>query len=91
MMTSSRKLTKQKTWATLRSARVHTRFIQHPGCMFRIWWGTVGMVLLGFDMVTIPLRFFGLPESIAMEVVSWFARIYWTMDIGFSFVCLEMI
>ena len=49
------------------------------------------MVLLGFDMVTIPLRFFGLPESIAMEVVSWFARIYWTMDIGFSFVCLEMI
>lgn len=59
--------------------------LQHPASRFRVWWGPLGMILLAYDVITIPLRFFGLEESLAMTVISWIARLYWSLDILFSF------
>lgn len=59
--------------------------LQHPASRFRVWWGPLGMILLAYDVITIPLRFFGLEESLTMTVISWIARLYWSLDMMFSF------
>ncbi|CAK9012321.1 Potassium voltage-gated channel subfamily H member 6 (Ether-a-go-go-related gene potassium channel 2) (ERG-2) (Eag-related protein 2) (Ether-a-go-go-related protein 2) (hERG-2) (hERG2) (Voltage-gated potassium channel subunit Kv11.2) [Durusdinium trenchii] len=59
--------------------------LQHPAARFRMCWVALGLLMLAHDVVTIPLRVFGIEESIAMRVISWIVRVYWSLDIFLSF------
>ncbi|OLP94014.1 Potassium/sodium hyperpolarization-activated cyclic nucleotide-gated channel 1 [Symbiodinium microadriaticum] len=56
-------------------------FIQHPGSPLRAWWDVLGMTLLTFDIVVIPLRFFDPPETLVLVIM-----LFWNLDILVSFI-----
>ncbi|CAJ1376287.1 unnamed protein product [Effrenium voratum] len=64
------------------------RVLQHPGSRFRAWWGTVGALLLCYDLVAIPLRESGLggTSMFATTVMSWISQLYWNFDLLLSFI-----
>ncbi|CAK9047387.1 unnamed protein product [Durusdinium trenchii] len=63
------------------------RRIQHPGSLLRIWWGSLGMMLLGYDVIFLPLRFFPtFVETSTMLAFFWTARLYWTLDLFLGFI-----
>ncbi|CAE7689158.1 HCN1 [Symbiodinium sp. CCMP2456] len=61
-------------------------FIQHPGSPLRAWWDVLGMTLLTFDIVVIPLRFFDPPETLVLVIMSWVTQLFWNLDILVSFI-----
>lgn len=61
-------------------------FVQEPNCRFRLGWDLIGMLLIGFDLVTIPLQIFMLPDTETTIRLHWFLRVFWTVDIPMSFM-----
>jgi len=59
------------------------KFVTHPQSRFRLTWDIVGMILLLYDLITIPLTAFDL-ESVALTGMSWFTTLYWTCDMAAS-------
>ena len=62
------------------------RGIQHPGSHFHAWWDPIGMMLLAYDLVVIPLQVFEIGESVALKFLFWVAHVYWQLAILVSFV-----
>lgn len=71
-----------------RTSRSHAffRMLQHPGSAFRAWWDALGMMMLAYDLVVIPLRVFDLGESTLLLVMFWVAHLYWNLAIPISFI-----
>lgn len=51
-----------------------------PGSTERMSWDVFGMILIGYDMITIPLMCFGPDDSSFATFMSWLAMIFWTLD-----------
>ncbi|CAJ1356731.1 unnamed protein product [Effrenium voratum] len=82
--TSNNLLIKDQRVASVRAARL--RKMQHPGSRYRAWWNFLGMMLLCYDMVVIPLRFFSLPEVAFTAIMSWVTQLYWNCDLLLNFI-----
>lgn len=61
------------------------RFIVRPGSKSRITWDFFGMMLILYDLVSIPMQIFDPPSNIFTEVMMWLTTAFWTADIPFSF------
>jgi len=48
---------------------------RNPSSTFSTWWGTIGVLLLSYDFVVIPLRFVGLGESSLLTIMFWIAHL----------------
>ena len=59
---------------------------QHPGSTFCSWWDTLGIMLLTYDLIVIPLRAFHLAESLFLSCMFWIAHVYWNLAIPMSFI-----
>eukprot|EP00435_Cladocopium_sp_Y103_P023873 s944_g5.t2 len=73
----------------LRARRTSTQcfyMLRNPASTFSTWWGTIGVLLLAYDFVVIPLRFVGLGESVLLTVMFWIAHLYWNAAIPLSFI-----
>lgn len=55
----------------------------HPSGQTRLCWDTFGMLMIGYDMITIPLQAFE-PESAFLDIIGWVALIFWTLEIPMS-------
>eukprot|EP00747_Dinoflagellata_sp_TGD_P194498 gnl/TRDRNA2_/TRDRNA2_61986_c0_seq1.p1 gnl/TRDRNA2_/TRDRNA2_61986_c0~~gnl/TRDRNA2_/TRDRNA2_61986_c0_seq1.p1 ORF type:complete len:742 (+),score=129.03 gnl/TRDRNA2_/TRDRNA2_61986_c0_seq1:103-2328(+) len=61
-------------------------FMLSPASSRRLWWDCVGMLVLGYDLVMIPIQTcFHPPSDSFMDDMSWVTLIYWSVDIPASF------
>ena len=67
-------------------SRTCLRMLQHPGSAFRVWWDTLGLMMLAYDLVVIPLRVFDIGEVKPFLVMFWIAHLYWNLAIPVSFI-----
>jgi len=67
------KLVMRKTW--------NQSFVIFPGCTFRLTWDVCGLVLISYDLMTIPFNqaFQPAPSTFSMAC-DWTTLIFWTGD-----------
>lgn len=58
----------------------------HPGNPLRGSWDMLSILFVFYDMVVIPFMLFEPPLQVWMTVMIWATRIFWTVDIPFSFL-----
>lgn len=62
-------------------------YILHPQSRMRLSWDCMGLFLVSYDMVTVPLFAFDLSDThLFLAAMGWFSRLFWTLDIGLSLV-----
>jgi hypothetical protein len=64
-----------------------TKIIAYPGSPIRLTWDLVGGLLIMYDLIMIPLKFFEPPESTFVTVMDFFALFYWTANIFATLTC----
>jgi len=55
--------------------------VSPPDAVWKLVWDCVGMLLISWDMIMIPLQAFELPQSIFLNLMSWLITLFWTADI----------
>jgi len=60
-----------------------SRLVLMPSAPSRVGWSFLGMFLLFYDVITLPMQVFKLSEA---EFMVWFGLIYWTLDIFTNFL-----
>lgn len=58
----------------------------HPASVKRAAWDVFSLILVLYDMVMIPLFFFDITEHDSILAMKWVTRMFWTFDIGASFL-----
>lgn len=61
------------------------KLIFHPDKAWRISWDSLGGALISYDVVTIPLQVFELPQSLGLSVMDWLVAVYWSVDVFHRF------
>eukprot|EP00927_Polykrikos_kofoidii_P023609 TRINITY_DN21693_c0_g1_i2.p1 TRINITY_DN21693_c0_g1~~TRINITY_DN21693_c0_g1_i2.p1 ORF type:complete len:847 (-),score=107.54 TRINITY_DN21693_c0_g1_i2:47-2587(-) len=57
-----------------------------PNSPCKAMWDGIGLLMVIYDMIMIPLELFDLEEDAFRTTVTWIARLVWTLDIPLSFV-----
>lgn len=76
---------KQKV-AHSRWARCLQRVTLLPSSPTRLMWDVIGMLMIGYDFVVVPLQFFDPPRTAFIIFMTWLVRWYWTLDFPLSFL-----
>jgi len=66
--------------------KVATAKVIHPYSNSRVFWDILSLVFITYDMFLMPLGFFDPPKSTFLKVMEWMTRLFWTSDIGMSFI-----
>eukprot|EP00747_Dinoflagellata_sp_TGD_P084766 gnl/TRDRNA2_/TRDRNA2_162643_c1_seq6.p1 gnl/TRDRNA2_/TRDRNA2_162643_c1~~gnl/TRDRNA2_/TRDRNA2_162643_c1_seq6.p1 ORF type:complete len:928 (-),score=151.34 gnl/TRDRNA2_/TRDRNA2_162643_c1_seq6:128-2911(-) len=61
-------------------------FMITPHQPARIAWDLLGIIVLFYDIVMIPMQLLDLPSTVVLTLASWAVRIYWTMDFPSQFI-----
>lgn len=73
-----------------RSSKLMTRLqalVIHPSSPRRLAWILAGIFLITFDVITVPLYAFSLPNTSAfLSIMIFFGCLYWTSDFAASFL-----
>eukprot|EP00931_Biecheleriopsis_adriatica_P043907 TRINITY_DN25093_c0_g1_i1.p1 TRINITY_DN25093_c0_g1~~TRINITY_DN25093_c0_g1_i1.p1 ORF type:complete len:872 (+),score=110.12 TRINITY_DN25093_c0_g1_i1:83-2698(+) len=58
-----------------------------PGSAFTTGWELISVVLLLYDVITLPLQAF-IPgeDPLVFQIMAWLIRLFWTFDIAMSFL-----
>lgn len=79
------------------SDRIKKNMVASPMSLRRLLWDITGMILIGYDLIVIPLQSFDPPETRFSEAMGFITTIFWTLDIVSSFLvgyhtdgCVEM-
>lgn len=62
-----------------------SRLVMLPSSRPRLTWEMLGVPVLTYDLVLIPMQVFELPPSLVRDVVSWLTLLYWTCDLAATF------
>jgi len=62
------------------------RLAIHPNSKARLTWDLLGMMLIGYDIVMLPLQSFSLPGSTMQDVLAHLSRFFWSMDMPSCFL-----
>jgi len=81
--TSTRSLTKMTIEG--HNPGCFSRLITYPSSRKRVCWDIVGIIMLTYDLVVLPLQAFPLPESEFTWCVGWVVRIFWSLDLVLNF------
>eukprot|EP00930_Biecheleria_cincta_P104971 TRINITY_DN9746_c0_g1_i1.p1 TRINITY_DN9746_c0_g1~~TRINITY_DN9746_c0_g1_i1.p1 ORF type:complete len:785 (-),score=138.69 TRINITY_DN9746_c0_g1_i1:70-2424(-) len=65
-------------------SRHRSRCMLEPSSLVRLMWDIAGMVLIFYDMVTIPLMCFSPEDNTFTDFMGWLAMLFWTCDMAFS-------
>jgi len=60
-------------------------FMMDPGCKFRVFWDTLAAVFLAYDLISIPMAVFEIPQTGFVLTLSLTIMFYWTLDIVLNF------
>lgn len=59
--------------------------ILDPQSPQRLFWMSIGMVLMVYDLIVLPMQAFELEDTPFLIGVQWFGQIFWTCDIMVTF------
>jgi len=57
-----------------------------PSCFSRVTWELLGLMMVIYDIISIPLVLLDPPKNQATTTIDWTCRVFWTMDIPFTFI-----
>merc|ERR1711988_2037152 len=57
-----------------------------PSSRRRVAWDLTSALIVGYDVVWIPMQAFNPVSNIYTQCASWLVTTFWTFDIGMSFV-----
>jgi len=57
------------------------RMVARPSSKRRLLWDFMGMLLIGYDVIVIPLSAFEPPPNVFTQMMAWACTLYWTFDI----------
>mmetsp|Transcript_95991 Transcript_95991/g.311362 ORF Transcript_95991/g.311362 Transcript_95991/m.311362 type:complete len:874 (+) Transcript_95991:111-2732(+) len=60
------------------------RFVSLPGSTARMVWDFCGASLIFYDLLTIPMNAFEVPETAVSKFMDWFTLIFWTVNMCMS-------
>eukprot|EP00928_Gymnodinium_smaydae_P023348 TRINITY_DN19309_c0_g1_i1.p1 TRINITY_DN19309_c0_g1~~TRINITY_DN19309_c0_g1_i1.p1 ORF type:complete len:827 (-),score=113.19 TRINITY_DN19309_c0_g1_i1:298-2778(-) len=60
------------------------RMISSPTSAHRLLWDLLGMIMLAYDIVMIPISFFNPAPNIVTSSMEWTTLIFWTLDMPAS-------
>jgi len=60
------------------------RIMSYPGSPVRFVWDTFGAFLIGYDLITIPLKVFNPEEVLLTIIFEWTSLVYWTINMPLS-------
>lgn len=90
MRTNGLKLARANTKLSLLSDAEHpsssAAVVLQPQCRARLMWDILAVVMLSYDCIMLPMQVFELPDSFAFAMMTWVGVLYWTLDIGASFI-----
>lgn len=76
------------------NAQNKTWFTRHiavsPTSKRRLLWDLMSFLFVSYDAVVIPLQFFDPPETDVTGCFAHSARVFWTIDIIWSFITIQM-
>lgn len=59
----------------------------NPASSRRLCWDVMGLMLIMYDLLTIPMKVFDPPRTVATDVIQWISQVFWNWDmIGNFFV-----
>lgn len=61
-----------------------TRLMASPGSQRHLCWELVGIFLIAYDCVALPLETFEPPKTTFTDLFSWIVRVFWTSNIAMS-------
>lgn len=61
-------------------------FMMHPSSPKRLIWDLLGLLLIGWDCVMVPLEAFQMQTTLFTHVMEWIVRVFWTLNMGMSFL-----
>jgi len=61
-------------------------FVMGPNSRWRLFWDSLSVIAVGYDVLTVPLIAFGPIESAALKVIGLITTIFWSLDIPFTFM-----
>lgn len=62
-----------------------SRFMLHPKCRRRMAWDLLGMLLVLYDFVMLPMQAFPLGRGLMMLTMDWIGAVFWSLDIVVNF------
>lgn len=70
----------------VKSDTVMQNFVVHPASKFRLLWVGIGVILIMFDVITVPLIAFEVTDAPLWEYANNVTLWYWSMDFLLSFL-----
>lgn len=64
---------------------IYARCVVNPSARPRMVWEMMGVPILAYDLVLIPMQVFDLPPSAFTDLMSWTTMLYWSIDIIATF------
>merc|ERR1719210_1564553 len=64
----------------------YRKFMFQPNSAKAVLWELIGMLLVVYDIIVIPLQLLNPDENLFTTFASWFIRIFWALNIPFSFL-----
>lgn len=65
---------------------IRTYYLLHPSGFIKFTWDLCGVLVLLYDLITLPLAVFNPPVTTLSNTMFWIILIYWTLDIPLTFV-----
>lgn len=59
----------------------------NPNATWRTWWAFLGLGMVLFDLIHVPLQAFNMPPHVFFDVMDWITLLFWTFDIGNTLLC----
>lgn len=75
-----------KELAAQHNGSICRRMMVQPNNPQRIAWDFMGLFLILYDVIMIPLQFFDVKEGGFSVAMTWITRMFWTLDIPASFL-----
>lgn len=75
----------QRTGVDILAVASSSACVWHPSSRSRLSWEILGVPVLAYDLVLIPMQVFLLPASILTDVMCWVTMLYWTFDLFATF------
>lgn len=77
--------TTTNTWSANPTDSCCLRRVVDPSNPKRIWWDSCGVLMIGYDVIFIPLTIFNLEQTTFFTVMSWVSLLFWSIDVPSSF------
>jgi len=58
----------------------------YPGSGFYLLWNLLFVITLWYELVMLPMQVFPMPSSTVQTALTWYAAIFWTLDMLFAFI-----